>query len=65
MVGSSILNGVINTMVQNAARNVLVDELHVIGDMLTRELFDVINDVLGNFTLDDLLGNSLVKDVRI
>ncbi|XP_026324073.1 uncharacterized protein LOC113233245 [Hyposmocoma kahamanoa] len=56
MVGSSILNSMINSMVQNAAHNLLVEELHLISDMLSRELFDVINDLLSNFTLDDLLG---------
>lgn len=60
MVGSSILNSMINSMVQNAAHNLLVEELHLISEWLSVELFDVINDFLSNFTLDDLLGNSLL-----
>lgn len=57
MVGSNILNGMINSLVQDIAHNLLVEELHTVAELLSRELFDTINELLSNFTLDDLLGN--------
>ncbi|KAJ2943795.1 hypothetical protein O0L34_g8115 [Tuta absoluta] len=56
MVGSSMLNNIINSMVQNAAQTILVDQMQGISQTLSRELFDAVNDYLSRFSLDDIFG---------
>ncbi|XP_049887421.1 uncharacterized protein LOC126381901 [Pectinophora gossypiella] len=56
MVGSSLLNNMINAWVQNMAQNLLRDELEAFSQLLSQQLFDVVAEFLANFTLDDLLG---------
>ncbi|KAI5631216.1 hypothetical protein NE865_16077 [Phthorimaea operculella] len=56
MVGSSVLNNLINSLVQNAAQSLLVDQMQDISAMLSRELFDTVNEFLSRFSLQDILG---------
>ncbi|XP_026726201.1 uncharacterized protein LOC113492752 [Trichoplusia ni] len=56
MTGSNLVNGFISNMVQNISQDLIQSEMENVSNLLSEELFDVINDVLKDYTLADILG---------
>ncbi|XP_063634751.1 uncharacterized protein LOC134805345 [Cydia splendana] len=55
MLGSNVLNNLINHFVQSITRDVVQNEMQNLSKLLSEELFDVINEVLKDYTLADIL----------
>ncbi|KAJ8733932.1 hypothetical protein PYW07_014483 [Mythimna separata] len=56
MTGSSIINAFINNYVQNLTQELIQSEMENVSKMLSEELFDVINEILKDYTINDILG---------
>ncbi|XP_049697804.2 uncharacterized protein LOC110371440 isoform X1 [Helicoverpa armigera] len=56
MTGSSIINSFINGLVQSVSQELIQSEMENVSKMISEELFDVINEVLKDYTINDILG---------
>ncbi|KAH9634158.1 hypothetical protein HF086_001360 [Spodoptera exigua] len=56
MTGSNVINSFINGMIQNITQDLIQSEMENVSQMLSEELFDIINEVLKDYTIADIMG---------
>ncbi|KOB75642.1 Uncharacterized protein OBRU01_07157 [Operophtera brumata] len=56
MTGSSIINTFINSFVQSLTQEIIQNHLEDISQMISEEVFDTINEILKDYTLNDIMG---------
>ncbi|KAM3966818.1 uncharacterized protein ACR2FA_012356 [Aphomia sociella] len=56
MTGSTIINNFISNLVQSITQDVIQSEVQNLGQLLSDSLFEPINEILKDFTLNDILG---------
>ncbi|XP_075983510.1 uncharacterized protein LOC142981456 [Anticarsia gemmatalis] len=56
MTGSALINNFISATIQNVSQEIIQNEMENVSRIISEELFDVINDVLKDFTVSDIFG---------
>ncbi|KAL4715275.1 hypothetical protein ACJJTC_007857 [Scirpophaga incertulas] len=56
MTGSPIINGVLNSIIQRVTQQTIQNQLKNFSEIISRELFDIIDNFLRDFSLSDILG---------